>query len=382
MKILFVSMPSIHVIRWIENLSQSGHELFWFDILDRGAMQTSVQLHQITGWKKRKLPYLKGEFFLRKKMPFIYNALQSKFETTVDEYLKNVISEIQPDLVHSFEMQHCSYPIIKTMQHFPNLKWLYNCWGNDLFYYQNLPKHKSKINKVLSRVNYMSADCSRDISLAKLNGFKGVFLDVVPGGGGYDLSSFSTFIEPQADRKIIIVKGYHHLFGRALNVIKALEEIAENLKEYTVVVFGANKIVENYISDKKLPYKVYDRHGLQHDEVLRLMGQSLIYVGNNISDGMPNTLLEAMIMGAFPIQSNPGNATAEIITNGENGYLIENPLDSKAISELILKALQQPELIRKAFELNQKLGKERLDYSINQQKIIALYNQIENNTCV
>lgn len=67
------------------------------------------------------------------------------------------------------------------------------------------------------------------------------------------------------------------------------------------------------------------------------MGQSIVYIGNNISDGIPNTVLEAMIMGAFPIQSNPGGATAEIIEEGNNGFLIHNPEDIEEIKKLILK---------------------------------------------
>ena len=78
--------------------------------------------------------------------------------------------------------------------------------------------------------------------------------------------------------------------------------------------------------------------------------------------------LDWLIHGAFPIQSNPGKVTAEIISEGENGFLIENPNDDNAISNLIIKVLQQSELLPKAFEINQKIAKERLDYAVNQQK--------------
>ena len=69
MKILFVSMPSIHAVRWIENLKESGHELYWFDITGKGKIQTLEEVTQITNWKKRKLPYIKGEYWLSKKFP-------------------------------------------------------------------------------------------------------------------------------------------------------------------------------------------------------------------------------------------------------------------------------------------------------------------------
>jgi glycosyltransferase involved in cell wall biosynthesis len=111
------------------------------------------------------------------------------------------------------------------------------------------------------------------------------------------------------------------------------------------------------------------------------MGKSAVYLGNSLSDGMPNTLLEAIIMGAFPIQSNPGKVTAEIITHEVNGLLIENPNDENAISKQILKVIEHPKLVQKAFKVNQKIAKEQLDYKVNQQKILALYHQIENDIC-
>ena len=206
MKILLISMPSIHAIRWIENLADADHELFWFDVLGKGKLESAVKLIQFTNWKKRKVPYIKGEYWLSKKSPNLYQKISPFLEVSENDALEKIINELQPDLVQSFEMQSCSYPIVKTMLKFPNIKWLYNCWGNDLYYYQNYSSHKRKISQVLGRVNYMTADCNRDAVLAGQNGFKGEFLGVVPTGGGYDLSYYENFSLPLGERKIIVVK--------------------------------------------------------------------------------------------------------------------------------------------------------------------------------
>jgi glycosyltransferase involved in cell wall biosynthesis len=105
------------------------------------------------------------------------------------------------------------------------------------------------------------------------------------------------------------------------------------------------------------------------------MGKSLIYIGNNISDGTPNTLLEALIMGAFPIQSNPGGASMELI-NKDNGLLIENPDSVLEIKALILKALSGEIDFEKAFNYNEELAKSKLDYYWNRQKINKLYTDL------
>jgi hypothetical protein len=38
-RILLIAMPSIHFKKWVKHLSASGHELFWFDILNKGAQK-------------------------------------------------------------------------------------------------------------------------------------------------------------------------------------------------------------------------------------------------------------------------------------------------------------------------------------------------------
>lgn len=379
MKILFISMRSIHAIRWIENLKESGHELYWFDILNRGEIPNFDAVHQIVQWNIRKFPYLKGEYFIRKKMPHLYNSIQSFLEVTVVEQLTHLIEEIKPDLVHSFEMQSCSYPILNTMQKYPQIKWLYSCWGNDLFYYQNQSQHVSKIKAVLSRIQYLHTDCNRDFLIAQSLGFKGKHLGVIPGGGGYNLEHFSTYIQPVSNRKIILVKGYQHKFGRGLVVVKALQNIKEAIQElgFEVVVFGAHKVVLDWVQDNRLPFTVYPKDTITHQEILKIMGRSAMYIGNSVSDGMPNTLLEAMFMGAFPIQSNPGGATAEIIVNEENGYLIEEPEFIEKLKDIILKGVLDSKLRQNAFYKNLKIAKEYLNYKINQQKIVDLYLEIK-----
>lgn len=376
MKILFISMPSIHVIRWIENLKDTSHELYWFDILGKGKMETINRVHQFTNWKKRKLPYLKGEYFLSRNYPSFFEKIEPFLKVSANEELEKIIKTIQPDIIHSFEMQSCSYPIIETMNRYPNIKWIYSCWGSDLFHYRQFSKHRKKIKTVLKRVNYIHADCNRDYAIAKELGFRGINLEVIPGGSGFDLELYLKYKTPTEQRKTIIVKGYQHQFGRGLIIVKALHAIQSELQNFDIVVFGAHKEVITFVNNNNLPYQVYSRHELAQSELLSLMGKSLIYIGNSISDGMPNTLLEAIVMGAFPIQSNPGGASAEIINHGENGLLIENPENIEEIIQLLRFAISNHEMIENSIKINTILAKERLEYKINKKKIVAIYNNL------
>jgi glycosyltransferase involved in cell wall biosynthesis len=91
---------------------------------------------------------------------------------------------------------------------------------------------------------------------------------------------------------------------------------------------------------------------------------------------MPNALLEAMYMGAFPIQSNPGGVTEEVITNGKNGYLISNPLDCDEIAQLIKKALANMPLRKSAEDYNVNMMENHFNRVKLQPKIVDLYQTV------
>lgn len=377
-----VSMNSIHFQRWTEQLKSSGHEIHWFNVRDGGFSEKLSWVNQIVGWKQ-KFSNLKGRSFLKKNYPWFYKKISVLIENNTAKAFEKALLEIKPDVVHSFVLYVSCVPILSVMKKYPNIKWIYSSWGSDLFYYQHQADYLKNIKKVLPRVNYLFADCKRDVELAKKYGFNGEVLGVYPGGGGYELKVFEAQIMPVNQRKIILVKGYQGRSGRAITVLKAINNISDVLKPFSVVVFGADKEVEDYINinklDRKLQLSIFTKTKfLPHTEIIKLMGKALIYIGNSNSDGMPNTLLEAIIMGAFPIQSNPGGASAEIIKHDKNGLLINDCEDVEHIKQLIIKAINEKNMIADAFNFNQDNIKPNLSRTSIAKEVISKYNKIVN----
>ncbi len=373
-RILMISMPSIHVVNWLRHLGSSTHEVAWFDVTGRGTLNTDYPVRQYRNWQRRKVPYIRGEYWASKNLPGAFEKIRPFLEVTENEALVEIIKEFKPDIVHSFEMQSCSYPIFATLKEYSNLRWIYSCWGNDLYYYRNFKIHEKKIRKILERIDMLHTDNYRDISLAKKLSYRGGFTGVIPGGGGLNIDEIKFYIQPLSKRRKILIKGYEHTFGRGLNVVKAIEEIFTRMpSELEVVVFGSHPKVSEYIKNRGLPFTVYSRHALLRNDILKLLGQSMVYVGNSISDGIPNTLLEAMVMGAFPIQSNPGGVTEELINDGVNGLLINNPEDIGEIREVILKALGAAEMRANAHFMNITCISQRLSEEVISHKIAQIY---------
>jgi glycosyltransferase involved in cell wall biosynthesis len=373
-------MASLHFFRWSEQLENSGHEVYWFDILDGNPTERLPFVKKINGWRL-KYPNLKGRYFIKQKMPFIYKFLKPLIENNVEKAFEKTIIDLKPDLVHSFVLYISCTPILQVMLKHKNIPWVYSSWGSDLYYFQNETKFLNDIKMVLPRVNYLFTDCHRDIGIAKEHGFEGDVLGVFPGGGGFSFKETDIFIKPVLDRNTILVKGYQGRSGRAIQVIKALELISDEIKNFSIVVFGTNPEVENYITKQRLSEvlsikTLLSKDFLPHKDILKLMGDALIYIGNSNSDGMPNTLLEAMIQGAFPIQSNPGGATAEIIEHGINGFLIEDCEESNSIAQLIKNAINNPNLINSAFVINQEKIKPNYNRTLIIDQVISKYDSI------
>jgi glycosyltransferase involved in cell wall biosynthesis len=78
-------------------------------------------------------------------------------------------------------------------------------------------------------------------------------------------------------------------------------------------------------------------HGyLPHSEVLSLMRSSRYYIQASISEGMPNALMEAMLMGCLPVGSNVAGIPTII---GEYGVLFDKR-DAQSLRQALQKALE------------------------------------------
>jgi len=259
--------------------------------------------------------------------------------------------------------------------------WIYSSWGSDLYFFGRYPKHQAKIREVLASCDYYVADCQRDVELAARYGFRGESLGVFPSVGGFDISGMRRWLQPGpvSARRLIALKGYIGWAGRANVALQALQLCAEALKGYTVALYLASsevkKMARHVASVTEAPFTILPPSPNQ--EIIRLMGSSRIAIGVSVTDGTPISMLETMAMGAFPIQSNT-ISTAEWITNGENGMLVP-PEDPQAIAAAIKRALSDDSLVDRAAEINLRLTSERIDRSVIQPQVIAMYEKIAAN---
>lgn len=287
------------------------------------------------------------------------------------KWLIKTIKRLKPDIIHSLEFQSAGYTCLKAKRQmgkdFPT--WIATNWGSDIYLFSQLKNHIEPIKGILNDADFYSAECQRDYDLAQNLGLKATPLPVIPNAGGMHLEIIENLrkrISP-SQRKILLIKGYQMIFGRALTALKAIELVADDLKKLNIeiYVYAATADVEipaELTANKTgLDIKIITiKNYMSHQDVLELQSKARCYVGMSISDGISTSMLEAMALGAFPIQTCTSCAN-EWIEDGISGYIAPCE-DEKELGKMILSAMTDDNLVESASAKNWQTLQEKASY--------------------
>jgi glycosyltransferase involved in cell wall biosynthesis len=97
-------------------------------------------------------------------------------------------------------------------------------------------------------------------------------------------------------------------------------------------------------------------------------------VSPSTHDGTPNSLLEAMACGTFPVCGDL-ESIREWINHGENGLLVD-PTNPTALADGIVWALKDSAMRKQAAKINAQIVAERADYERNMERAKAFYQSL------
>jgi glycosyltransferase involved in cell wall biosynthesis len=112
---------------------------------------------------------------------------------------------------------------------------------------------------------------------------------------------------------------------------------------------------------------------LPQEHLWDLFVRSTVMVSISQHDGTPNSLLEAMACGCFPVVGDI-ESIREWITPGINGLLVE-PSSPQSTAEAILTALDSPALRKAAANTNTAIIREKAEIRVVREKIREFYAQ-------
>jgi glycosyltransferase involved in cell wall biosynthesis len=110
------------------------------------------------------------------------------------------------------------------------------------------------------------------------------------------------------------------------------------------------------------------------ERMAHLFRLACVAVSPSLHDGTPNTLLETMACGSFPVAGNI-ESVREWITDEFNGLLCD-PNNPDSLARAIIRALKDEQLRKGALEYNFRLVAERAEYSKIMHQAEEFYRRI------
>lgn len=129
---------------------------------------------------------------------------------------------------------------------------------------------------------------------------------------------------------------YLDIFNKGLDLVA---QMAVLLPERRFEIVGIDpKWQDEFVQllGGELPENLTLRGYIPHSEVLALMRISRYYIQASISEGMPNALMEAMLMGCVPIGSNVAGIPTVI---GDYGVVFDKR-DAESLKQALIKATE------------------------------------------
>jgi hypothetical protein len=348
-KVLVIGMlDSIHLARW---LSQFEDQSIMFTIypsrkfkLVHSDIFELVKKHKNFNFAEKRFIYFYGyrEIFLNHYL----SRVSKRFSSAAR--LAKIIGKNDFDYIHVVEIQGAGYLLLDSQfdRSKQNLKVIVTNWGSDIYFFEKNPVDKAKVKLVLRLADYYSAECYRDYELALKNGFAGKFLPINPNAGGFKEEVIRKNIKVSNERNQIIVKCYGGELGLGDLIISALDDYLNLNTSYSVFFYSVTSDLEPMLKSLILKYPkrisfTTIRKRLSVSDIYEKFADSRIYIGASKSDGISTSFLEALTLGAYPIQTNTSCGN-EWVEKGFQAHLVEPT--KTAILEALLCLDQLPSL--------------------------------------
>jgi glycosyltransferase involved in cell wall biosynthesis len=307
--------------------------------------------------------------------------------------LRAALEQVELDVLHALRIP---YEGMLAAGADPVVPLILSVWGNDFtLHARSAPWMAWLTRRAVTRADALHADCRRDIQLAKKWGFgEARPTAVLPGSGGVDRSLFHPGparldrLRPELRAQlgnltpgapvVINPRGFrayvrNDSFFRAIPIIL---EVFPQARFIAPVMQGEIQAIE-WIKRLQVEGSVVLLPTLTPAEMAIMYQISQVMVSPSEHDGTPNTFLEGIASGCFPVVGDL-ESLREWISDGENGLLID-PGDPQELARAVIKALQSPDLRSQAVITNQELIDKRAERSVVRGSVDAFYQHVLEN---
>ncbi len=288
--------------------------------------------------------------------------------------LRGYIERVKPDLVHAMRIP---YEGMMSADAYTGAPLIVSVWGNDFTLHApstSFMQHYT--NWTMQVVDALHADCQRDVRLAHKWGFKKDKPSLVaPGNGGIRSDVFYPPEKPVEDPVIINPRGFrpyvrNDMFFQAMPLVLAKHPNAK----FIFALMAGEPQAQEWIRELNIAHAVELLQPLSHHQMADVFRRAQIVASPSIHDGTPNSLLEGIACGCFPMAGDL-ESIREWIAPNENGLLFDSN-DSQSIANAICSAIENKNLREKAAGLNREIISTRAEYGMNMKRAEEFYEEV------
>jgi len=296
--------------------------------------------------------------------------------------LRRFVEESTPDLVHALRIPYEGMLAADALAPLC-VPLLISVWGNDFtLHAPATPLMRHYTTWALTVADALHADCQRDIRLAHEWGFDAEKPTLVtPGNGGIRADVFYPPDPLQSAPLVINPRGFR-AYVRNDTFFKAIPLVLAEKPEtrFLCASMAGEPQAAKWIRELGIESAVELLPPLPHEQMADLFRRASVVVSPSIHDGTPNSLLEAMACGCFPIAGDL-ESIREWITPEANGLLVD-PADASALAAAILRGLGDSDLRQRAARANAEIIAQRAEYSANMGRVEGFYKQLVSDKVV
>lgn len=384
MRLLFVTDARSPISQnWIRHFIERGGEVFiastfdW-DVEAFHASQTEFTPVAFSAAKKRSAAPSTASsrtLSLRTKIRQWFGPLTIPASA---RKLRAFIQKVQPDLIHAMRIPYEGMLTAAALQGLvPRPSFLVSTWGNDLtLHAPSTPLMKFYTRKALQSVDGLHADANRDVKLAHEWGLGGEKPTLVaPGNGGVRTDLFYPPEELVKSPVILNPRGVRP-YVRNDSFFQSIPLILAKRPDAKFLCAGMQGEPQalGWVRGLKIEEAVELLPPYPHEKMGEVFRGAQVVVSPSIHDGTPNTLLEAMSCGCFPVAGDL-ESIREWITHGQNGLLFDSN-DPRSIADAILLGLEREDLRTDAAGLNAKIISARAEFGANMKRVEGFYGEV------
>lgn len=294
--------------------------------------------------------------------------------------------KVQPDIVHGLRIPYEGMSCARALGASP-IPLVVSVWGNDFTLHARESQRVEELTReTLARADGLHSDCRRDQELALELGWDARRPTlVVPGSGGVVAEWFFQSAETARDPEFVqrLGEGPWILNPRGIRAYvdtgAFLGAVPEVLARFPSAVFvlpgtAGHPLAEAFRRRSVRPDAVHLLPQLSPQGMGKLYRGSEVFVSPSTHDGTPNTLLEGMACGSYPIVGDV-ESVREWIRDGMNGTVLRD-LRPETVAESVIRALTRREERRAAAILNSRIVEERADRRTCVRRISEFYSAV------